>query len=496
MKWAKSEGDVINDAVYARAGVAGSLETVRWLVEEGGWKEEVVQGATLGGHWDVLLWAKEQGLLSPSEEASEHTAACANNGNLEILKWLKTEGYPMNWKYAVSACSGGHVHLLEWLISENPDVTASYTFHHLLRGCYMASITGNHQATLFWISSNLGVPRSFSDEKKIWDCAARNGNLETLNYLWAVFGGFLNFGKKSQRCVMSRGDLKILDWLCKHGCVLLEAEICGIAVESRNLDLLKWARDRDCPWDEYVCMKAAETGNLEILKWAREHGCPWDKFVCIKAAETGNLEILKWARENECPWCDDLCLISSGTGNLEVLKWVREHGSPWEKNAILAAVLGNHVDCLNWAYRNGCPYSSFEIVWMAITKGKVDVLDWAIENMTFTGDTEEIFGTTAVTPELKNFAGIQRFFKFRPSIFLIGIISSGNVQSLIWALKKIARERGVTELDSVFHELEEYFQDLSLQTWTVSAGHLLLRFERGEFGWNPDCFKLQFTINP
>ena len=43
-----------------------------------------------------------------------------------------------------------------------------------------------------------------------------------------------------------------------------------------HLEVLKWARENDCPWDEYTCRAAAKGGHLETLKWARENGCPWD----------------------------------------------------------------------------------------------------------------------------------------------------------------------------------------------------------------------------
>ena len=40
-------------------------------------------------------------------------------------------------------------------------------------------------------------------------------------------------------------------------------------------------------------------GHLEVLKWARENGCQWDEWTCATAAEGGHLEVLKWAREND-----------------------------------------------------------------------------------------------------------------------------------------------------------------------------------------------------
>jgi len=46
-------------------------------------------------------------------------------------------------------------------------------------------------------------------------------------------------------------------------------------------------------------LKAAENGYFEVLTWARENGCDWEEYSCSeKAAENGHLEILKWLRAN------------------------------------------------------------------------------------------------------------------------------------------------------------------------------------------------------
>jgi hypothetical protein len=42
-------------------------------------------------------------------------------------------------------------------------------------------------------------------------------------------------------------------------------------------------------------------GHLEVLKWARANDCPWDFRTCAFAAKGGHLETLKWARANGCP---------------------------------------------------------------------------------------------------------------------------------------------------------------------------------------------------
>ena len=49
--------------------------------------------------------------------------------------------------------------------------------------------------------------------------------------------------------------------------------------------------------------------SVERLAWAKANGCSWDlqgwgglPNPCTQAAEGGHLEVLKWAREHHCPW--------------------------------------------------------------------------------------------------------------------------------------------------------------------------------------------------
>ena len=80
--------------------------------------------------------------------------------------------------------------------------------------------------------------------------------------------------------------------------------ICEIAAEYGHLEVLKWARQNGCPWDEMTCSFAADGGYLEVLKWARENGCPWDEMTreyAERSRAKGRQEVLKWANENGCP---------------------------------------------------------------------------------------------------------------------------------------------------------------------------------------------------
>ncbi|KAJ1635390.1 hypothetical protein T492DRAFT_863594 [Pavlovales sp. CCMP2436] len=80
-----------------------------------------------------------------------------------------------------------------------------------------------------------------------------------------------------------------------------------------HLEVLSYAHEHGCAWDELTCANAATMGRLEVLRYAHDHGCAWDERTCSYAAAMGHLEMLRYAQEHDCPEdfedkCDDVRL--------------------------------------------------------------------------------------------------------------------------------------------------------------------------------------------
>ena len=54
-------------------------------------------------------------------------------------------------------------------------------------------------------------------------------------------------------------------------------------------------------------MGAAQVGNYEVLKFLREKGCPWGKRTSTEACRYGRLEVMKWLKKK------DACAIWTGS---------------------------------------------------------------------------------------------------------------------------------------------------------------------------------------
>jgi len=129
-----------------------------------------------------------------------------------------------------------------------------------------------------------------------------------------------------------RGRLEVLRWARDHGCPW-DDRTCYAAAACGHLEVLRWARERGCPWHSLTCDKALLGGHLVVLKWALSHGCRWDEDggTCSDAAATGNLQLLRLAREYDCPCDGSTCADAAANGHLFLLRWAREHGCPWRR---------------------------------------------------------------------------------------------------------------------------------------------------------------------
>jgi len=265
--------------------------------------------------------------------------------------------------------------LLKGIIGMLPN---SYRFvapvSHLFRNLYLANDVKKIRKKLyrtdkFCISSEAAL-RIYLDEGEY-----RGSRESEISYIGAGCGrtDWVERGAYSMRVRMRplRKMDRFDEWTYK--------DTCAAAAKGGQLRVLKWLRERNCPWDEDTCEGAARNGHFEILQWAREEGCPWDFNTCLGAAKGGHLEVLQWLREKRCPWNSLTCMGAAKGGNLEVLQWAREEGCPWDIWTCYAAARKGRLEILKWARANGCPWDSQTCTYAAVNN-KLGVLRWAIEN--------------------------------------------------------------------------------------------------------------------
>ena len=252
-KYGRVEGAVYEGTLVNYAAFQGSVEILRWLIKEKGWKL----------NRDTGWWA-------------------ATGGSVKVLEYLRRKGYKFittlhderSCLHINCAARGGHLEAVEYFRRQDPDSPADECI------CDWAAREGRLEVLKCARAQDPPCPWT---ERTLF-LAAKGGHLEILKF--------------------ARGQDPPCPW---------DVRTCYSAAQGGHLDVLKWARSQDppCPWEDDICTSAAERGHLDVLMWLRDQDppCPWDTDTTLGAAAEGHLEVLQWLLEQDppCPWDRDRC---------------------------------------------------------------------------------------------------------------------------------------------------------------------------------------------
>lgn len=128
-----------------------------------------------------------------------------------------------------------------------------------------------------------------------------------------------------------------------------------VAAREGHLEIVRWLREHDFPWNQDVTRAAAASGRLEILQFLFANGCPWHNDLCADACRGGHLNVLRWLHNRGLPLTTETCSCAALSGNLEMVQFLRAHGCPWNRETVRCARIRGHHDLAQWALENGCP---------------------------------------------------------------------------------------------------------------------------------------------
>ena len=90
------------------------------------------------------------------------------------------------------------------------------------------------------------------------------------------------------------------------------------------MEVLRYAHENGCLWDEETCAAAAEGGHLNVLKYARKNGCPWNKEACLQSIRLGETHSCLGGQCEDTKWRDTKSWVLSQPAFL--------HDGDWEGN--------------------------------------------------------------------------------------------------------------------------------------------------------------------
>ena len=204
----------------------------------------------------LTQWAMSHGIIHIYPSAIRRAAKA---GNQEVLQIFLDKGHPPDNDAFEEAIAGGHLSLVQWMYSINPNISRL-----VIDVCDLAIRFGHfdilkwlHQHNYTW--SDLGLPWS-----------ATGGHLEMVK--WLIDNGAQCDWKTMFKAV-KHGRITIMEYLYQLG-HRGDERMCRIAAQNNQLESLKWLRLKGFPWDSTVIHQARLNNNINIVKWAIDHGCP------------------------------------------------------------------------------------------------------------------------------------------------------------------------------------------------------------------------------
>ena len=298
----------------------------------------------------------------------------ASHGQQDVIQWIikqSSNNVNRNWNTGLCyhACSGGQANLLLWLMKNK--------YKYDFSSCVNTAIENGHLSILQILVKN---PKSLT--KCSYEKAASKGHIRILIWFYDKFG-LQNYGESMMIAAAGSGQQLVIEWLLENE-VKWSPKTIYYAASNGHLDLIKWAYSNGCPLntnDANLCEVAAERLQLEVLKWLRSQNCFWSASTFCKAVYgKDEIEFYKWMKDNGCPWDDDVFSIAVNCCKFETLKWLKENGCPWNEDAYYVAIHENRdFEIIKWLKDNDCPWTKFICETAAIV-GDLEILKWLRDN--------------------------------------------------------------------------------------------------------------------
>lgn len=275
------------------------------------------------GNLHVLMWAWAELSLPVDNRV---VGAAAIKGHLDMVKFLlgnhPEECKPYE-KIAKYAASHGHFHIVRWLFSMDLPIDRD-TLHE--------AVEWGDFNTFLWL---VNVVRILPSNRCLFHAALGSGLLKRKN------GEHLKIVKVLRRPggVLTRSGYNGAQWP--------ENAFCTVSVMA-PIEMLKYMRNDGCddPNPQLSLMHAAANNRRDVLEWLlAEFGSMYElnPRVAWSAARNGRIELLKWLRERGCPWdhsaVEGAVQHAISDGSMEALRWVAANGGHIYHRAVRLGLL-------------------------------------------------------------------------------------------------------------------------------------------------------------
>jgi hypothetical protein len=298
LKWLRKRGMEFNSCIMKSALVSGDLEKVKWLRSQ-------------GAVWYHNDWGE-----------------VCSYGQIEILQymWRKTPPRFRPELDALRFCSA--VNVIKWIDEKNDrmDLLPNEIVIHILNYCHPQTY---HCVCRGWrVITPKVIPHYMRDDFR--QHVGRNWRLSE----WLL--DQLNPEDPAYRSILVRLTQMAPK---ENGYWMLDS------IQKKHPEIIS-------DYFDHIAIKAAKRQDGKILDWCIFRQLPLPNVVMNKLIKRGNLQLLKncrlfvgnWTMNTDIFWIAD---------NIPVLKWLRKHGMPIPSDAVEVMVHENNLSVLKWLRTQG-----------------------------------------------------------------------------------------------------------------------------------------------
>jgi hypothetical protein len=350
LKWAKEKNLEFPDAWMGKAANSGNLEVIQWVKDNHFSLNHSFSWACMGGHVHVLDWLLENGKNLRNRHSRSYFLNAAEGGHVPVFQWLADHNRIPEVPAEIygRAAVRGHIEVLRWM-KEN-----GYPGIELV--CVKGA-EGGRLGVVKWGKEEGGL----EVDEKVMRKALKGGCLETIEWLYEQVGRpesqYYLRALKSYHLEFSISE--IFDFLYKKGCeprfdgiFWYTATIHGCVGEVIDWVLAKKILGPTC-WSAALLQGENAIKLLEVFK---REGCPRDPEVDL-FLEARAIPVLEWLkreggfRPRGGPIVEDttgVCYLSP-----QVAWWLVEEGYHLTKGVVEEWVSRNEWEALKRAIEEG-----------------------------------------------------------------------------------------------------------------------------------------------
>ena len=170
------------------------------------------------------------------------------------------------------------------------------------------------------------------------------GNIDFHQEIYSAVPGYAAYG----------GCIETLKWLREQNCIW-DDFLFEFAFLSENLEVLQYLYD-NCPYSASTIESAIRYGNKQVLTWLKDKGFSFTTTCWNIAVESENAEALEFLKDTKVPMSPQIMSAAIKKGPFALVKWLREHGCPFDESVFYTATIEARIDIMAWLKENGCPW--------------------------------------------------------------------------------------------------------------------------------------------